>query len=45
MARALHFSWFKWAKRLPVRGIRIKFRLWRGGEALLSKPSAMATTA
>jgi len=27
MARVLQFSWFKWAKRLPVRGIRIKFRL------------------
>jgi hypothetical protein len=45
MARALQFSWFKWAKRLPVRGIHIKFRLGRGGEALLSKPSAMGTTA
>ena len=43
MARALQFSWFKWAKRLPVREIRIKFRLGRGGEALLSKPSALAT--
>jgi hypothetical protein len=24
MARALHFSWLKWAKRLPVRGIHIQ---------------------
>ena len=43
MARALQFSWFKWAKSLRVRGIRIEFRLGRGGEVLLSEPSALAT--
>src|ERR1700747_2628989 len=43
MARAFQFSWVKLATRLPVRGIRIEFRLGRGGEVLLSEPSALAT--